>query len=89
MIGKRLQEGCDAGVPFTISVDGATLQVEGRLKHLEPMMLQDEATSCIVLGPVRHLHQHTGRHSMADKKSYCEFSVMSQTAQVYKQSLSV
>ena len=46
--------GC---VPFAISVDGASLKMEGRLEDLKAMVLQDEATCCIILGPVRHLQQ--------------------------------
>ena len=43
--------------PFAISVNGASLEMEGRLEDLESMMLQDETPSCIVLGPIRHLQQ--------------------------------
>ena len=63
----KLQEGFDEGIPFTISVDGAAFQVERRLEDLEAVMLQNKATSCIVLGPVRNLHQNTSPCHVGDR----------------------
>ena len=45
--------------PLAVTVDGPPLQVQGGLKHLQVMVLQDLAPCCVVLGPIWNLHQNT------------------------------
>jgi len=47
--------------PLAVAVNGTPLQVQGGLKHLQVMVLQDLAPCCIVLAPIWNLHQDNGR----------------------------
>ncbi len=44
-------------LPLAVTVDGPPLQVQGGLKHLQVMVLQNLAPCCVVLGPIWNLHQ--------------------------------
>ena len=44
--------------PLAVTVNGPPLQVQGGLKHLQVMVLQDLAPCCIVLGPIWNLHRN-------------------------------
>lgn len=55
--------------PFTISVDGASLQVDRSLKDFQAVVLQNLSACCIVLCPVWHLHGNS--HCVDTLKTCC------------------
>ncbi len=56
-LGRGKIEQVAEFLPLAVTVDGPPLQMQGGLKDLQVMVLQDLAPCCIVLGPVWNLHQ--------------------------------